>query len=56
LPSQLAAELAQLATPAQVYITHIKPGEADAAMAEGRALGIHHQILALQTGQVMHLA
>jgi len=54
-PSQLAAELAQLATPAQVYITHIKPGEVDAVMNEVRALNTRHQIQALHTGQVMPL-
>jgi ribonuclease BN (tRNA processing enzyme) len=54
-PSQLAAELAQLATPTQVFITHIKPGEMDAVMNEVRALSTRHQIQALHTGQVMDL-
>ena len=55
-PSQLGAELAQLTTPTQVYITHIKPGEVDAVMAEVRALATHHHLHALHTGQVMTLA
>jgi ribonuclease BN (tRNA processing enzyme) len=55
-PSQLGAELAQLATPTQVYITHIKPGEVDAVMAEVRALATRHHLHALHTGQVMVLA
>ena len=54
-PARLAAELAQLATPANVYITHIKPGEVDAVMSEVRALSTRHHIQALQTGQVMEL-
>ena len=54
-PSQLAVELAQLTTPTQVYITHIKPGEVDAVMTEVRALSTRHHIQALHTGQVMGL-
>ena len=55
-PSQLRHELAQLRAPAQVYITHIKPGEVDAVMSEIGALGSAHCISALSTGQVMSLA
>lgn len=52
-PAQLAVELAQLHTPTQVYITHIKPGEVEAVMSEIRALSTRHHIQALHTGQVM---
>jgi ribonuclease BN (tRNA processing enzyme) len=51
-PSQLGAELAQLATPTEVYITHIKPGEVAAVMAEITAQGSRHTIRALSTEQV----
>ena len=51
-PSQLGAELAQLATPTDVYITHIKPGEVAAVMAEITAQGSRHTIRALSTEQV----
>jgi ribonuclease BN (tRNA processing enzyme) len=55
-PSQLKLELAQLDQPAQVFITHIKPGEVDAVMAEIRSQGGRHAISVLQSGQVMELA
>ena len=55
-PRTLAHELAQLQAPAQVFITHIKPGEVDAVMTEIAAQGDHHRIAALVTGQVMALA
>jgi ribonuclease BN (tRNA processing enzyme) len=54
-PAQLQAELAQLAQPADVFITHIKPGEVDAVMSEIGAQASLHRICALVTGQVMHL-
>ncbi len=54
-PSQLQQELARLQMPADVYITHIKPGEVDAVMTEIGALGSRHRIRALLTGQVMRL-
>ena len=55
-PAQLERELAQLATPADVYITHIKPGEVDAVMSEIGAQGSRHRISALVTGQVLLIA
>jgi ribonuclease BN (tRNA processing enzyme) len=54
-PSQLGAELAQLAPPVDVYITHTKPGEVDAVMTEIGAQHSHHRIHALVSGQVMAL-
>lgn len=57
-PASLARELAQL-SPAQrgldVHITHIKPGEETAVMAEIAALGLPHRVHALAAGQVMAL-
>jgi ribonuclease BN (tRNA processing enzyme) len=55
-PSQLRNELAQLRAPADVYITHIKPGEVDAVMSEIGAQATRHRISALVSGQVMHFA
>ncbi len=52
-PSKLKIELDKLATPADVYITHIKPGEVDAVMTEIGAQTSRHRISALHTGQVM---
>ena len=55
-PAQLKVELEGLPAPADVYITHIKPGEVDAVMSEIGAQGSRHRIRALATGQVMTLA
>ena len=52
-PSLLRAELAQLASPADVYITHIKPGELGRVMEEIGAHASHHRIRALEAGHVM---
>lgn len=52
-PADLQRELARLATPADVYITHIKPGEVDAVMTEIGAQGSRHRIHDLLTGQLM---
>ena len=54
-PRQLGIELAQLAQPAEVWITHIKPGEIDTVMSEITALDQRHQIRALVAGQLMPL-
>ncbi len=54
-PAQLQRELEQLAAPADVFITHIKPGEVDAVMSEIAAQDGRHRIRALVTGQVMQL-
>jgi ribonuclease BN (tRNA processing enzyme) len=51
-PSALAPELAQLESRnAHVYITHVKPGEVQAVMAEVAALALHLEVEPLRTGQ-----
>lgn len=50
-PTALAGELRHLAQPTQVHITHIKPGEMAAVMAEIRALSPAAAVSALQAGQ-----
>ena len=55
-PAQLQMGLAQLATPTDVYITHIKPGEIDSVMSEIGAQRSHHRISALATGQILSIA
>ena len=53
----LATELAQLqGSGFDVFITHIKPGEVDAVMAEVNALGNARRVVALQSGQIFALA
>jgi ribonuclease BN (tRNA processing enzyme) len=54
-PSTLGKELVQLTGSVAVHITHIKPGEVDAVMAQIGALGSRHRISALASGQVLHL-
>jgi ribonuclease BN (tRNA processing enzyme) len=54
-PGALGAELAQLAGPTDVYITHIKPGDMDAVMTQVHALGGRHRVHALAGGQVFAL-
>ena len=54
-PSTLGVELAQLDGSVAVHITHIKPGEVEAVMAQIEALGSRHRITPLASGQVMHL-
>jgi ribonuclease BN (tRNA processing enzyme) len=54
-PALLGKELAQLDQPADVFITHIKPGELDAVMAEIGRLDTPHRIRQLAAGQVMHV-
>jgi len=54
-PAALGRELQALAQPAQVHITHIKPGELDQVMSEIGALGSAHHIGALTAGQVFEL-
>ena len=49
-PSALGHELQHLAGSVDVHITHIKPGEIDAVMAEIGRLGSPHRIRALDTG------
>jgi ribonuclease BN (tRNA processing enzyme) len=55
-PAALGRELQQLRQPAQIYVTHVKPGELDAVMAEIAALDPRHPVRALAAGQVMPLA
>ena len=55
-PHKLGLELAQLDGSVDVHITHIKPGEVDAVMAEVRQLSTRHRLSALQAGQVLDLA
>ena len=52
-PSRLAGELAQLGGAIGVYITHIKPGEEQAVMAEIGRLVSPHTVTALHAGQAM---
>ena len=52
-PATLGRELAQLRGSVEVHITHIKPGESEAVMAEVGALNTLHWIKPLQAGQVM---
>jgi ribonuclease BN (tRNA processing enzyme) len=54
-PAVLGSELAQLPGPVEVHITHIKPGEMDAVMAEIGLLPTSHRISALSAGQVIQL-
>ena len=52
-PAELKRELAQLAGGADVFITHIKPGEVDAVMSEIGAHASRHRISALVSGQLI---
>jgi len=54
-PTLLGKELAQLDQPADIFITHIKPGELDAVMAEIGRLDTPHRIRQLAAGQVMRV-
>ena len=54
-PALLGRELAQLDQPADIYITHIKPGELDVVMAEIGRLDTPHRIRQLVAGQVMQV-
>ena len=54
-PAALGQELQHLAQGTQVFITHIKPGELDAVMAEIASLDPRHRVQALVAGQVMAL-
>jgi ribonuclease BN (tRNA processing enzyme) len=55
-PADLRLELEQLQPGADVFITHIKPGETAAVMNEIATQGSRHRIAALTTGQRMGLA
>jgi ribonuclease BN (tRNA processing enzyme) len=55
-PRKLGDELVHLQGSVNVHITHIKPGEVGAVMAEVGGLATKHRVSALQAGQVLHLA
>jgi ribonuclease BN (tRNA processing enzyme) len=53
-PTMLARELAQLENlEAEVFITHIKPGEVERVMRDIAGAGLRHRLGALQPGQRM---
>ncbi|CAN5195830.1 3',5'-cyclic-nucleotide phosphodiesterase [soil metagenome] len=54
-PGALGRELVHLSGSVDVHITHIKPGEVEAVMAEIGALTTPHRLRALEAGQVMRL-
>jgi ribonuclease BN (tRNA processing enzyme) len=54
-PSVLGQELQHLAGSVEVHITHIKPGELEAVMAEIGRLHTPHRISALEAGTTMTL-
>jgi len=54
-PSILGKELIQLDGSVAVHITHIKPGEVAAVMAQIEALGSRHRISALRSGDEIKL-
>lgn len=52
-PSMLAAELARLERPAEIWVTHLKPGEIELTMQEiGRDAAAYHPRM-LKNGQVL---
>jgi len=51
-PSTLFTELAQRTEPTPIAITHIKPGEMAAVMAQIAGLPLIHPVTALQSGQI----
>jgi ribonuclease BN (tRNA processing enzyme) len=55
-PKTLAVELSQLSSKPQVHITHIKPGEVTAVMAQIHALNLPWAISPLQAGQTFDLS
>lgn len=55
-PSTLARELRQLAQPGvRVLITHVKPGEVDAVMADIAVAGLERPVRALRAGEFLTL-
>ncbi|MBI3156240.1 MAG: 3',5'-cyclic-nucleotide phosphodiesterase [Burkholderiales bacterium] len=54
-PAQLCEELRALDQPAEVYVTHVKPGELDGVMAQIHAQDGAHRVHALVSGQVLTL-
>ncbi len=54
-PASLGRELARLDGSVDVHITHMKPGERDAVMAQIAALASPHRVRPLEIGQEMRL-
>ena len=54
-PATLAAELRQLDNAVAVHITHPKPGEAEAVIAQIHAVERRHHVALLRAGQVFEL-
>jgi len=54
-PARLRAELDALTQPAEVFVTHVKPGELDHVMTQIAAQGGAHRVQALVSGQVLTL-
>jgi len=54
-PSMLAEELAKLKRPAEIFITHLKPGEIDLTMQEIMECAAEHNPRMLQNDQVFDL-
>jgi ribonuclease BN (tRNA processing enzyme) len=54
-PSSLATELQQLAGSVPVHITHTKPGEREAVLAEIHAIETRHRIVPLASGECFPL-
>lgn len=52
-PAALGRELNQLMRAVDVYITHIKPGESEAVMAQIAELGTRHRIRGLTAGDTI---
>jgi ribonuclease BN (tRNA processing enzyme) len=55
-PDSLAAELSQLVSKPQVWITHLKPGEETPIMQELKAVAAAWNLRALRQGQVIEMA
>jgi ribonuclease BN (tRNA processing enzyme) len=51
-PDMLAEELSKLSRPAEIFITHLKPGHVEATMAEIENLSSTHQPSMLQNCQI----
>jgi ribonuclease BN (tRNA processing enzyme) len=53
-PDMLAGELAKLRIPANIHITHLKPGESDLTMHQAIQHVPQHTLHMLQAGQQIH--
>ena len=54
-PSMLKEELGKMTQPAEIYITHLKPGEGEVIMQEIGDLVTSHRVKALQPLQIFEL-